>query len=122
MALKVGRYPYNAQHEHTLLAPTPVYYLAGMNIYISVGNSDVKLTQDQWSEYVNEVRDLLRVSAIKIYGEWYSASGSPHQNACFCAAFSDAQKEEQSRSKLTAIRQRYYQDSIAWARADTEFI
>jgi hypothetical protein len=56
----------------------------GTNCLISIGNSDDKLSQGEWSRFVMEMRDLLRSSALQIHGEWFSLPDQPWQNANWC--------------------------------------
>jgi hypothetical protein len=92
----------------------------GLTVYISIGNSDDKLTQAEWATYLSDVRTTVRVG--RVHGEWYSAPDSPWQNACWCV---EVQGEDVAwlRAQLTKIRTGYRQDSIAWApTTGTEFI
>jgi hypothetical protein len=94
-----------------------------MNVYVSIGNSDDKLSQAKWAEYILEVREVLRGSASKVLGEWYSASDSNWQNACFCITIPDQKIASEAKLKLTKIRKRFGQDSVAWSDvSNTQFI
>jgi len=53
-------------------------------------NSDDKLSQEQWSGFVQQVRITLAQRARETHGEWYSLPDQPYQNACFCMVFADA--------------------------------
>ena len=93
-----------------------------ITVYISIGNSDDKLSQVQWSAFVAAVRDQARHHAWEIHGEWYAAPDADFQNACFCIAVSD-DEAGRLRECLVQVREHYGQDSIAWAAAqETEFI
>jgi hypothetical protein len=93
-----------------------------MNIYVSIGNSDDKLSQRDWAEYVDEIRSVLRDSASKVLGEWYSANDSQWQNACFCISIPETAVTA-TRTRLADIRKRHDQDSVAWSDvSDTQFI
>ena len=92
-----------------------------MIVYISIGNSDDKLTQVEWSQYVIEM--LTRVVSIgHKHGDWYSAPFSAYQNACWCVEFGNDADVAEAREVATEVRKKWRQDSIAWAEADTEFI
>jgi hypothetical protein len=93
-----------------------------ITVYISIGNSDDKLTQVQWAAFVDAVRAQARHHSWEVHGEWYSAPDAEYQNACFCVVLGDG-KAEALQGCLTQVRERYGQDSIAWAVAPvTEFI
>lgn len=93
-----------------------------MIVYISIGNSDDKLTQADWAGFIQDVHDAANDAAIAMHGEWFSAPASPWQNACWCVELHDpdAFALAGELGRLCAI---YGQDSIAWAEvAKTEFL
>jgi len=98
--------------------------------YISIGNSDDKLTQAEWAEFFTEVDLLLAGPECIIggpvqvrHGVWHSLPDSPWQNACWCVELlDDAELIADLKGALADHAQRFRQDSIAWAVADTEFI
>lgn len=97
-------------------------------IYVSIGNSDDKLEQHQWSAYcaaVNQVFNYsVRYVGSTVHGRWYSLPNEPWQNACWCVEFADGMDEVigQYRAELTRLAATFHQDSIAWAVAETEFL
>jgi len=98
-----------------------------ITVYVSIGNSDDKLTQGHWSAFVGSVRGVLRRHAAAIHGEWYSASDAGYQNACFCVEIASErdlpQKVALVKMNLERIRSDYQQDSVAWAEVpETEFL
>jgi hypothetical protein len=91
-------------------------------IYVSIGNSDDKLSQSLWASYVHQVVSAVQTMARRVYGEWYSLPSSIYQNACvgFCL---EEMRVAALRGKLTELRERYAQDSLAWAEVEkTEMI
>ena len=93
-----------------------------LTVYVSVGNSDDKLSQKRWAELLEYVNAAIWAHADQIHGEWFSSPTAPFQNACVCFEISE-QSAEDLRDFLAAYADRYGQDSIAWAVADkTEFI
>jgi hypothetical protein len=95
-----------------------------MIVYISIGNSDDKLTQRQWSEYIIEVKEYLKNCKVKYHGDWYSLPSSPYQNACFCVEFNLGYIIiYKVKEALGDIAHEFRQDSVAWVEATaTEFI
>ena len=104
-----------------------------MIVYISIGNSDDKLSQAEWSTYLTQTDILLHDRqqsndpdnpVLKRHGAWVSYPDDPWQNACWCVEVEDAPdaiKELQDALRGVAIG--YRQDSIAWAVvAETEFL
>lgn len=100
-------------------------------VYISIGNSDDKLTQAEWADYYRKVSQAVRTGHV--HGQWVSEPASAWQNACWCIEFdpdtrlvtSDGHEHsrvEWLRRRLTELAREYRQDSIAWAEARTEFL
>lgn len=91
-------------------------------VYISIGNSDDKLPQAEWSAFAKRVGIAVRARASAVHGEWYSLPDSPWQNMCICAVFSDPDLPYM-RKELAALRAAWDQDSVAWAEVpETEFL
>jgi hypothetical protein len=84
-------------------------------IYISIGNSDDKLTQFDWSGYVNEVGQTIRSLAHKIHFSGMSASTEPWQNAAWVFDIATINREAELGENLAVLAKLYRQESIAWA-------
>lgn len=88
-----------------------------MIVYISIGNSDDKLTQMEWGKFYRKV-DLTitgyRHIGGRIYGRWVSPSTDYWQNACWCLEIQDHQAAG-LREELRVLAAKFRQDSIAWA-------
>jgi hypothetical protein len=98
-------------------------------IYISIGNSDDKLTQFEWAQFYRSVD--LAVSAagkyvgVQIHGRWASLPHEPWQNACWCLAIDDGELESVVaglRIDLLTLAKEFRQESIAWAAGAVEFL
>lgn len=90
-------------------------------VYISIGNSDDRLTQAEWSHFVADVNGVVRGYASVVHGQWFSLPDAPWQNACWCVEVSD-KAAMFLRDALRNSAKAYRQDSIAWAAAETEFL
>lgn len=96
--------------------------------YISIGNSDDKLTQAKWSAYVGNVGFVvLRASELPggaLHGFWLSETSSQWQNACWALQLpTNAASVEHIKYRLAEVAGQFDQDSVAWALApETEFI
>jgi hypothetical protein len=90
-------------------------------VYISIGNSDDKLSQFAWNAFCGDMEGILLKYARQFHGNWSSASRDSFQNACWCVEPWPHMVDELKES-LTALAGRYRQDSIAWAEATTEFL
>ena len=91
-----------------------------MSLVIQIGNSDDKLTQKQWAAFVLEVRDLVEQSTqIHFWGA--SVNYEPWQNLC-CVCDPGSHNLEFVLERLTIIRKRYQQDSVAVVIGEPKFI
>lgn len=90
-------------------------------VYISIGNSDDKLPQSEWAEFVYEVGIVANAGQRK-HGQWVSPSTYPFQNACWCIEVLPTHVDT-LKAELRKLAAKYRQDSIAWAEAPTtEFL
>lgn len=92
-----------------------------MSTYISIGNSDDKLSQGLWAAFHHRVNVEVRKASGEVHGHWLSEPSAPWQNACWCVEVHESQRE-QLRETLRHVATLYQQDSIAWADAETEFL
>jgi len=89
-------------------------------IVISIGNSDNKLTQVLWSEFVDDVDTAIRTSG-KIHFFGGAANWMPWQNVAWLFDCDEGEIELLKRY-LTQLRKRFNQDSIAYIEGNTEFL
>lgn len=90
-----------------------------MAIYVCIGNSDDKLSQEQWHLFFSHVRTLIERHASQVYGVWHSLPAERWQNACFGFEVRDADKREFVRMRLGVLAADYGQDWIAWTEGET---
>ncbi len=90
-------------------------------VYVSIGNSDDKLSQADWAHLLARVQAEIHEAASAIHGEWYSAPDARWQNACFCADL-DLPSVPYLKDALRLACAEFGQESIAWADAETTFI
>lgn len=89
-------------------------------VYVSIGNSDDKLTQREWHDFVFAVDAVMHSG--RVHGQWYSRADAQWQNACWCVEFSGDVLIEYVKEHLRELAARFQQDSIAWADAKTIFL
>lgn len=93
-----------------------------MIAYVSIGNSDDKLSQRDWVLLQLDTKQVIHDAGAVIHGEWHSYPDSIFQNACLCFDV-DENKVPELKGTLAAIAVEYRQDSIAWASiVQTEFL
>ena len=98
-----------------------------VNVHISIGNSDDRLSQHEWSNFIRDVKTAITSSLAYVHGEWYSSLTSQWQNACWalefnCDTLGSTDLIIVFRHNLSDIARRYEQKSIAWLEGETEFI
>lgn len=93
-----------------------------MTVYVSIGNSDDKLTQAEWATFWEKTSVLVLAYASQVHGGWTSAPTAPWQNACWAFDLDRPDWADRMKRELSALAAEYKQDSIAWAEAETEFI
>lgn len=93
-----------------------------MIVYISIGNSDDKLTQEEWSRFYVKVDRIVQHNILRVFGRWVSPSTEPFQNACWCIEVGAGRDADKMRDRLEDVASEFHQESIAWAIADTHFI
>ena len=79
---------------------------------IQIGNSDNKLTQQEWSEYVAAVHAATTVDGIETHFFAASEGSKPWQNACWVVAISELDADDMMKA-VTKIRKQYKQESVA---------
>lgn len=90
-------------------------------ITLQIGNSDDKLAQNEWSEFVSDIAALLASKQVTIFFFGCSHGAEKWQNAAWVFG-TDNWTSEQIKSGVSFIRTAYRQDSAAWTEAETQFI
>jgi hypothetical protein len=97
-----------------------------VNTFIQIGNSDDKLPQAEWCNFIHAMRHLLYdeewSDRLQLHGEWFSRPDSPYQNANWCVEIKDSTLRDELRDRLLMLAVRFCQDSIAWTEGEVEFI
>jgi hypothetical protein len=91
-------------------------------VFVMIGNSDDKLSQDDWHQFWGETSQVLLPVIKATYGVWFSDPVARYQNACW--AFEPwPQHESEAKVRLARLASKWGQDSVAWAEAeDTVFL
>lgn len=79
---------------------------------IQIGNSDNKLTQQQWSNFCAQTYTVAEEFSSIIHFAGGAASNAPWQNYCIVAEIYP-HLEEPLRTKLSELKEEFSQDSIA---------
>jgi hypothetical protein len=90
-------------------------------VYVTIGNSDNKLTQEEWVGLIGVVRYWTNRLAEHVHGQWYSEPASVYQNANFGFEIRREHMPE-LKSLLKQACVDFKQDSIVWAEAHVEMV
>ena len=91
-------------------------------VYVSIGNSDDKLSQSKWASFLTDVESLLEFECYEMHGAWFSAPDRVYQNACWCIVMTD-EDIPWAQTRLRRLAATYRQDSITWAEIEeVEFL
>jgi hypothetical protein len=95
-------------------------------ITIQIGNTDDKLTQDEWRNYVLDIEAWIGLNlhyfSVHFFGG--SVNWSSRRNVAWVMDARDTSDEVMCDIKKTlkALGELHHQDSIAWTEGETEFI
>jgi hypothetical protein len=87
---------------------------------ILIGNSDDKLKQSEWSEYIHAVQIIVADLQYQIHFHGFSHPEAPWQNACWVVEANDGFGVLANRLQMVAWA--YHQDSIAVVEGETTFV
>lgn len=90
-------------------------------VTLQIGNSDDKLTQKEWSEFVIKVGALVRCYTTEVHFFACSEGARPWQNACWIFGLHNRDIFVLT-ERLRSIRAEFKQDSVAWTEGETEFV
>lgn len=91
------------------------------SVSIQVGNSDNKLTQGDWANFVAGMRHAISCNVYRIHFQGGSDWDAPWQNCCWVCEV-NLDQIEPLKTVITTIRKQYKQDSAAVMFGRTEFI
>lgn len=108
--------------------------MSRLNAYISIGNSDDRLSQARWAEFITEIRSFLDDNSDtlirtmshpgmrwQVHGEWYSRPDHPWQNANWCVEI-DLQDQVYLLGKMYSYAKEFDQESIAVTFGEPRFV
>ena len=93
-----------------------------MTVAILIGNSDDKLSQRRWHEYVTAVARAVNACASEVHFHALSYGSDPWQNACWVFVLRDGATEHGFKTALRGLCEAFEQDSIAVLTGETEFV
>lgn len=97
-------------------------------VLVVIGNSDDKLAQVRWADFIQDVEELVTgleaFAGVTVHGRWHAYPGTRWQNASWLLQVDERMQPHLAdlRDDLRILCGRYEQDSIAWVTGETEFI
>lgn len=105
------------------MSPDEIANRPSVLVYVTIGNSDNRLTQSEWAFFVGSVRAAIRRYAWTMHGEWFSEPSSSRQNACWgFQVFIDDSSRLSLKADLRREAKVWNQHEIAWAEAEVEML
>lgn len=95
--------------------------MTAVTAIVSIGNSDNKLTQLEWHDYVAWVDELVEKYKQHSYFRGFSPGDAAWQNAAWWFTM-DEEHEAQLKSDFRWLLPKYKQESIALVLGNTELI
>lgn len=90
-------------------------------VYITIGNSDNKLSQFSWHQFCKELEACVTSFSGTKHFVGFSLPDSQYQTMCICAEVS-GEAIRPLRFHLSGLARLYKQDSIALAEAKVTFV
>lgn len=90
-------------------------------VTLQIGNTDDKLTQEEWANYVADMRAAIMSLASQTHFFGGASNWDRWQNVAWIVVCGPGEIE-QLKTAASAVRKQYRQDSVAWLVGDTEFI
>jgi hypothetical protein len=90
-------------------------------IIIQIGNSDNKLSQRDWANFISVIRSLVGRHCGQVHFDGGPRFDSIYQNFCVIAEIYTRDKENITKD-LSTVRKAFNQDSIAVTFGETLFV
>lgn len=92
-----------------------------MTVVIQIGNSDNKLTQNEWAHFCVAAQLAIAPNVIRLHFKGGSDWDAAWQNACWVCELG-SNSIDKLKSELSTLCRQFSQDSIAITCGETEFI
>jgi hypothetical protein len=90
-------------------------------IVVQIGNSDNKLPQVEWADFVRRVDGIIRERAGAVHFFGGTENWAVWQRVCWVFDCDGARLAE-LKDRVTAARKKFRQDAAAFTQGETEFI
>ena len=90
-------------------------------IVVQIGNSDNKLPQAEWADFVRQVDGIIREQAKAVHFFGGTENWASWQRVCWVFDC-DGARSAILKTHLTEIRKKFRQDAAAFTEGETEFV
>lgn len=91
-------------------------------VHIAIGNTDNRLTQQEWAKFWEETDLAVNAAAKVVHGTYLSSPVAPWQNAAWTFEPFQEAATPAIRASLRDVAKKFRQDSIAWLEGTTDFL
>lgn len=90
-------------------------------VTIQIGNSDNKLSQNEWAHYVEATKQAIEKTVNEVHFFGGSPNWRPWQNVAWVIVVQD-EEIPKLKQQLAYVRHSFNQDFVAWTEGETIFI
>lgn len=90
-------------------------------VSLQIGNGDDRLSQREWHDFVIAAKELVTDYCAKLHFFGAPENWCGQQNVALIFDVHDERLDE-LKSRVTALRKQYRQESAAWTEGQTEFV
>lgn len=92
---------------------------------VLIGNTDDKLSQQQWAGFCNDVAEAIREAGLPVHFAGAPYTAAPWQNAAWVIELPNgavSHEVNSLRTKLRRLAAEYDQETVAWFDGQTQFL
>lgn len=91
-------------------------------VIIQIGNTDNKLTQQEWAKFCDEIHWIILDSNVMIHFSGGPPNCAPFQNYCWVIEIDRCFDTKELEENISYVRAKYKQDNVAITYGETKFI
>ena len=88
---------------------------------VCIGNSDNKLTQQEWHKFIHEINNAVTLYTFATYFNGFSNPDKEFQNGCWVIGINE-ENIDNFEYHIMLIRKQFKQESIAFVYGDTKLV
>lgn len=92
-------------------------------MYVTIGNTDGKLSQNEWCHLIVYVEGAIAKNVWMLHGKWFTETSWMRQSACWgFEIFTDDGSVAKLQGALRSLAKSFHQDQIVWAPAEAQML